>query len=256
MKGLNPAITDWQGRRVWIVGASSGIGAALAGQLGKAGAHLALSARRENALREIAGDKDLILPIDVSDAESLRMAHDQILDRWESIDMVIYCAGVYTPMRAWEIDLAVVKEALTINLQGVYNLLDAVVPVYLKKGMGGICLVSSVAGYTGLPKALAYGPCKAALINLAQILYTDLSPRGIGVYLVNPGFVATRLTQNNDFKMPALITPDEAAEAILNGIGKGRFEIHFPKRFTGWMKWLGRMPDRIRFYLLGKAVET
>jgi len=256
MKGLNPAITDWQGRRVWIVGASSGIGAALAAQLGKAGAHLALSARRENALREIAGDKDLTLPVDVSDAESLRTAHDQILSHWERIDMVIYCAGVYTPMRAWEIDLAVVKEALTINLQGVYNLLDALLPVYLEKGTGGICLVSSVAGYTGLPKALAYGPGKAALINLAQILYTDLSPKGIGVYLVNPGFVATRLTQNNDFNMPALITPDKAAEAILNGIGKGQFEIHFPKRFTGWMKWLSRMPDRIRFYLLGKAVET
>ena len=256
MKGLNPEITDWQGRRVWIVGASSGIGAALAGQLGKAGAHLALSARRENALREVAGDKDLVLPVDVSDARSLHTAHDQILDRWENIDMVIYCAGVYTPMRAWEIDLTVVKEALTINLQGVYNLLDAVVPVYLKKGTGDICLVSSVAGYTGLPKALAYGPGKAALINLAQILYTDLSPRGIGVYLVNPGFVATRLTQNNDFQMPALITPGEAAQAILNGIGKGRFEIHFPRRFTGWMKWLGRMPDRLRFYLLGKAVET
>ena len=107
-----------------------------------------------------------------------------------------------------------------------------------------------------MPKALAYGPGKAALINLAQILYTDLSPRGIGVYLINPGFVATRLTQNNDFHMPALITPDEAAEAILNGIGKGRFEVHFPKRFTGWMKWLGRMPDRLRFYLLKKAIET
>ena len=256
MKSLNPKITDWQGKRVWIIGASSGIGAALAQQLGKAGARLALSARRETALREIGAEEDLILPVDVADAEALRRASDLLLDRWGGIDLVVYCAGVYTPMRAWEIDLAVVKEAITINLQGAYNLLAAVVPVLIGNGAGGICLVSSVAGYTGLPKALAYGPGKAALINLAQILYTDLSPRGIGVYLVNPGFVATRLTQDNDFKMPALITPEEAAQEIVSGLGKGLFEIHFPKRFTGWMKWLGRMPDRIRFYLLGKAVQS
>jgi short-subunit dehydrogenase len=256
MKSLNPKITEWHGKRVWIVGASSGIGAALARQLGKAGARLALSARRENALRKIGAEEDLIMPVDVADAEALRRAYDLLLDRWGGIDLVVYCAGVYTPMRAWEIDLAVVKEAMTINLQGVYNLLAAIVPVFTRNGAGGICLVSSVAGYTGLPKALAYGPGKAALINLAQILYTDLSPRGIGVYLVNPGFVATRLTQDNDFKMPALITPEEAAREIFAGLGKGLFEIHFPRRFTGWMKWLGRMPDRIRFYFLGKAVQS
>jgi len=256
MKTLNPAISDWQGRRVWIVGGSSGIGAALAGQLREAGAILALSARREKALRDVAGDKDVIVPVDVGDAEALSAALDLLLDRWGGVDMVIYCAGVYTPMRAWEIDLKLVRETLSINLQGVYNLLDAIVPVLIRQGSGGICLVSSAAGYTGLPKALAYGPGKAALINLAQILYTDLSPRGIGVYLVNPGFVATRLTQKNDFNMPALITPEKAAEEITAGIGKGQFEIHFPRRFTLWMKWLGRMPDRIRFYLLAKAVET
>jgi NAD(P)-dependent dehydrogenase (short-subunit alcohol dehydrogenase family) len=256
MKSLNPKITDWHGKRVWIVGASSGIGAALARQLGKAGARLALSARREHALREIGAKEDLIVPVDVADAEALQRTVDLLLDRWGGIDLVVYCAGVYSPMRAWEIDLTVVREALTINLQGAYNLLAAVVPVFTREGAGGICLISSVAGYTGLPQALAYGPGKAALINLAQILYTDLSPRGIGVYLVNPGFVATRLTRQNEFTMPALITPEVAAEEIMAGIGKGRFEIHFPKRFTGWMKWLGRMPDRIRFYLLGKAVKS
>jgi len=129
-------------------------------------------------------------------------------------------------------------------------------PGFYQERCGGICLVSSVDGYTGLPKALAYGPGKAALIDLAQILYTDLSPRGTGVYLVNPGFVATRLTRQNEFKMPALITAGVAAEAILAGIGKGQFEILFPKRFTGWMKWFGRMPDRIRFYLLAKVVHS
>jgi short-subunit dehydrogenase len=256
MKSLNPKITDWDGKRVWIVGASSGIGAALARQLEKAGARLALSARREEALREVAVRDELIVPFDVTDVAALHRARDLLLDRWRGIDLVIYCAGVYTPMRAWEIDLAAVRETLAINLQGVYNLLEAVVPIFVRQGSGGICLVSSVAGYSGLPKAMAYGPSKAALINLAQILYTDLSPRGIGVYLINPGFVATQLTQQNDFKMPALITPDAAATAIVAGLGKGHFEIHFPRRFTGWMKFLSHLPDRIRFYLVGKAVET
>jgi len=131
-----------------------------------------------------------------------------------------------------------------------------ITPYFLRRHRGGICLVASVAGYTGLPEALAYGPSKAALINLAQILYTDLAPRGIGVYLVNPGFVETRLTQQNNFAMPALISPAEAAREIILGIAKGRFEIHFPKRFTWWMKWLSRLPDRLRFYLLSKAAKS
>lgn len=256
MNRPNPAISDWRSHRVWILGASSGIGAALAENLRNAGAVVAISARREKALREVAGEKDLVAPVDVSDADALRKTRDLLMDRWGGIDMVVYCAGVCTPMRAWEIDLPVVREALEINLLGVYNLLEAIIPVFVEKGAGNISLVSSVAGYSGLPKALAYGPAKSALINLAQILYTDLSPRGIGVYLVYPGFAATRLTQKNDFNMPALITPAEAAEAIVAGIDRGRFEIHFPKRFTLWMKWLGHMPDPLRFYLLRKAVQS
>lgn len=256
MKSLNPRITDWNGYRVWILGASSGIGAALARQLGAAGARLALSARRETALREASQTTDLIVPLDVLDVKALQTARDLLLEQWGGIDLVVYCAGVYNPMRAWDIDLAVVRETLAINLQGVYNLLDVTVPFFMENARGGICLVASVAGYTGLPKALAYGPSKAAMINLAQVLYTDLSPHGIGVYLVNPGFVATRLTKNNDFKMPALVTPDEAAGEFIRGIAKGSFEIHFPKRFTRWMKWLSYLPDRARFYLLKKAVES
>ena len=254
MRSLNPKINDWRGQRVWIVGASSGIGAALIPPLREAGAKLALSARREAALRKVSTQDDIVLPLDVTDSGSLQSAGETLRERWRGIDMVFYCAGVYTPMRAWEMDLKVVRETLETNLQGAYNLLHAVLPLLTKQGAGGICLVASAAGFTGLPKALAYGPGKSALINLAQILYADLSPRGIGVYLVNPGFVATRLTQKNDFRMPALIDSDEAAREIIRGIGKGRFETHFPRRFTRFMKLLARLPDRLRFYLLRKAV--
>jgi short-subunit dehydrogenase len=255
MSSLNPKIKDWCGLRVWIIGASSGIGAALACQLGEAGARLALSARGEGRLREIAGEVGAqLMPLDVTDRDSLRTARDRLLEQWSGIDMVVYCAGIYTPMRTWEMDPAAVRETLAVNLQGAYNLIEMVTPLLLEQGAGGICLLASVAGYTGLPKALAYGPSKAALINLAQILYTDLSPRGIGVYLVNPGFVSTRLTQQNDFEMPALITPERAAQEILCGIAKGHFEIHFPKRFTYWVRGLARLPDALRFYLLKRSV--
>jgi short-subunit dehydrogenase len=251
---LNPRITDWQGMRVWIVGASSGIGEALARRIGASGAQLALSARREQSLREHAREEDLILPLDVTKEEELQGAKDEILTTWGGLDLVIYCAGVYQPMRSWEMQPSVIKQRLGINLPGAFNLLDAGRPLYLPQKAGHIAIMASVAGYTGLPKALVYGPSKAALINLTQILYTDLSAKGIGVYLINPGFVATRLTEQNDFDMPALITPDDAAKEILKGMRKGEFEIHFPKRFSLWMKLLSRLPDTIRFTLLKKAV--
>jgi short-subunit dehydrogenase len=251
---LNPRITDWREKRIWIIGASNGIGAALAALLMNKGARLAISARNEAALQAIAEEDTLVMPLDVTHEDSLKRAGDELQNRWGGIDMVVYCAGVYTPMRSWDIDLPVVRQSLEINLQGAYNLLDAIMPCYLEQEKGSLCIVASVAGYTGLPKALAYGPGKAALINLAHILYTELSTRGIGVYLVNPGFVDTRLTEQNDFDMPALISTEQAAMEILKGIGQGRFEIHFPKRFTYWMKLLSRLPDRIRFSLLKKAV--
>jgi len=250
---LNPRLADWRGQRVWIIGASSGIGAALAQRLRTAGARLALSARREEGLREAAGPQGRILPLDVRDQAAVAAAHERLQRDWGGVDLVIYSAGVYRPMRGWQIDLPSVDEALAVNLRGVYTLLQAVVPGFIERGAGGLCLLASVAGYTGLPKALAYGPFKAALINLAQILYADLSPRGIGVYLVNPGFVATRLTAQNDFAMPALITPEAAAAAILEGLRRGRFEIHFPRRFSWWMKLLSRLPDRVRLPLLRRV---
>lgn len=253
---LNSRITDWHEKRVWIIGASNGIGAALSTLLMHRGARLAISARNEADLQAIAQEEAIVMPLDVRHADSLKRVGDELLNRWGGIDMVVYCAGIYTPMRSWNLDLPMVRQSLEINLQGAYNVLDAILPYYLKQGKGDLCIVASVAGYAGLPKALAYGPSKAALINLAQILYTDLSGRGIGVYLVNPGFVDTRLTEQNDFDMPALISAEQAAAEILKGIGQGRFEIHFPKRFTVWMKLLSRLPDSLRFLLLKKAVRS
>jgi short-subunit dehydrogenase len=158
-------------------------------------------------------------------------------------------------MRASSLDLADMQEHLKINYLGALYLLEALLPALLARGSGHISLVGSVAGYRGLPNSLAYGPTKAALINLAETLYLDLHPKGIGVSLVNPGFVKTPLTAGNAFDMPALISPEEAAQAMLQGWARGDFELHFPKRFTLWMKALRLLPNRLFFSLVGRVAQ-
>ena len=239
---MNPRIVDWQGRRVWLVGASSGVGAAFARALAARGARLALSARNRERLGELGIEGALILPADATDAASLLAAHRGLQAVWGGLDLVVYLAGDYVPMRADDFDLAAAERVVDVNFRGAMRL-AATVLRELEAG-GGIAFVASVAGYRGLPKALAYGPGKAALIHFAECLWYDLNPKGIGVWIVNPGFVATRLTDRNDFAMPALQTPEQAAAAMVEGFAAGGFEIHFPRRFTRLMKCIAHLPYR------------
>ena len=245
---LNPRITEWSGRRVWIVGASSGIGAALAKALLARGARLALSARRREPLDAIAAGSDaVVLPLDVTDAQAMRDAAGRLLGQWNGLDLVVLLAAAYREMRASTWNLEDARRIVDVNIGGVLNGIDAVLPTLRSQRAGAIAIVASVAGYAGLPQALAYGPTKAALINFAETLYLDLHPEGVGVYLVCPGFVETPLTAGNAFEMPALMKPDEAARRIVEGFAAGRFEIHFPRRFTGWLKLLRMLPYRLQF---------
>jgi NAD(P)-dependent dehydrogenase (short-subunit alcohol dehydrogenase family) len=256
---LNPAITDWRGRVVWLVGASTGIGRATAERLHAAGAVVVASARDAGALAQFceghAGAQ--ALPLDVTEATAVRAAADGIVARHGRIDLVMYCAGHYRPQRATAYDLAEMLRHQQVNVTGAYHLLDAVLPALLRQAAAGraahLSLVASVAGYRGLPNALAYGPTKAALINLAEVLYLDLRPRGVGVSIINPGFVETPLTAHNEFDMPALIGPDEAARHIVEGWGRGRFEIHFPRRFTLWLKAARLLGDGLYFAAVRRA---
>jgi len=284
---LNTPIREWAGRRVWIVGASSGIGEALALALARRGARLALSARGRERLEAVcaacdaaagagptAGDAGalanaavepahraespapagvLALALDLSRAGEIERARDRLLAAWGGIDLVVFNAGTYRPLRAWELTAEAVRETLETNLVGTMSATAAVLPTLLAQGHGAIALVGSVAGYGGLPKALVYGPSKAALINFAEVLHLDLSPRGIGVFLIDPGFVATPLTAQNDFAMPALQTPEQAAAAIVDGFARGDFEIHFPKRFTRALKLLQLLPRPLYFALIRRA---
>lgn len=252
---MNDRIDDWDGRRVWLIGASSGIGAALAALLLDHGAHVALSARNRAALRANCGGRAraLALPLDVTDHSSVLGARDELCALWPRIDLVLLIAGGYNEMRADSFDLAAANRLVDLNLRGAFNCLDAVLPVLLEQGGGGLGIVASVAGYGGLPKALAYGPTKAALINLSESLYLDLRPRGIAVYQINPGFVDTPLTAANDFPMPALMTADAAAWELLRGMERGQFHIHFPKRFTSGMRLARLLPYRLYFWLVRKV---
>ena len=246
---LNPAVVDWRGRVVWIVGASSGIGRATASQLHAAGARVVVSARGAAALNDfVAGHPGSVaLPLDVADRAATAAALQQLLSLHGKLDLAMYCAGHYKAMRATEFDLDEMQRHLQVNYVGALHMLDAVLKTVIAQGHGHISLVSSVAGYRGLPKAMAYGPTKAALQQLAETLYLDLHPLGIGVSVINPGFVATTLTAGNAFTMPALLTPEQAASHILQGWARGRFDIHFPKRFTFWLKLLRLLPYGLYF---------
>ena len=251
---LNPPMVDWHGKTVWIVGASSGIGAATAAALHARGARVIVSARKAAALHDFTaqhpGSQALVL--DATDRQAVQAAAESLLASGP-LDSVLYCAGHYNAMRAFAMDGPDLERHLLVNYTGALYLLQAVVPALLAQGHGHISLVGSVAGYRGLPNSLAYGPTKAALANLAETLYLDLRDKGVGVSLVSPGFVQTPLTANNAFDMPALITPEQAAAAMLHGWAKGQFEIHFPKRFTLWMQLLRLLPDRLFFPLVRRA---
>lgn len=250
---LNARMTEWEGRRVWLVGASSGIGRATASALHGLGGQVIVSARDVVALQDFARQHPgaQAVPLDVTDAPAVKRAAQALLAQGP-LDAVVYCAGHYRAMTADQLDLPDLLRHNQVNYLGALHVLDAVLPGLLAQPegrRGHLSLMASVAGYRGLPNSLAYGPTKAALINLAETLYLDLHGQGVGVSLINPGFVETPLTAQNDFKMPALISPAQAAQAILKGWARGRFEIHFPRRFTFWMKVLRCLPYTAYFAL-------
>ncbi len=255
---FNPPLEDWHGKVAWVIGASTGIGRATADALLERGARVAVSARDATALNALAAQRPegqvMVLPFDIGDAHAVRAAH-AALARRGPIDLVLCCAGHYRAQRATAFDRAQMLMHNQVNYVGAINVLDVVLPSMIAQGSGHISLVASVAGFRGLPQSLAYGPTKAALTNLSEVLYADLHALGLGVSVVQPGFVETPLTAQNGFQMPALISPAQAAEAMLRGWADGAFEIHFPKRFTWWMKLLRVLPYRLYFPLVSRFTK-
>lgn len=252
-------ISNFSGKRVWLIGASSGIGEACAKALLNAGARVALSSRRVERLNQIAllgsTEHTLVLPLDVTNEVQLESGYQSILSAWGGIDLLLFVSGVYIPLRADSFDIKAAEQTIDANLLGPMRAVALVLPEMLKAHAGHIAIVGSVAGYSGLPKALAYGPSKAAIINFCEILYYDLLPQGISVHMISPGFVATEATAQNDFEMPALITAEQAATEILSGIQQGEFDIHFPKRFSRFLKFLRILPYPIYFWIVRRFVK-
>lgn len=250
--GNKELMQSLQGQYVWMIGASSGIGAATAIALSQHGANLILSARRESQLKEVMsqlkGENHQLLAFDVSD-------HQQTVDAFQSIkrlDRVIFLAAVYDPSAAGRADIHFIHKSLQVNLGGVYNMLDVVTPFFETQGHGQINLCGSVAGYFGLPNAQPYSSTKAAIINLAETLYVEYQPKNIDIKLISPGFVRTEMTEMNTFDMPMMIEVDEAAQHIVAGITATNFEIHFPKKFTVIMKLFRSLPYCLSFKLSQK----
>lgn len=251
---FNPKLTQWHDKRVWIVGASTGIGEALARQLDERGARCMISARSADKLEALAKDlsKAVAQPLDITDLSTVQHAFSQIIEQWGGVDLVVLMAGTYQEMSVDQFDLQAVRTQIDVNLNGSMNVLDTVLPTLMSQKYGHLSIVSSVAGYRGLPNSLAYGPTKAALINLAEALHMELKASNVGVSVVNPGFVDTPLTRKNQFPMPFLTTAENAAHEIIVGLEKGVFEIHFPKAFTRSLRTLRILPYSLYFAAVKK----
>lgn len=236
---------------VWLIGASSGIGAALAAQLHAAGYRLLLSARSLEGLKETAArcdHKPHLLPCDVTDKAAVAA-----LELPFTPDIVIYNAGAYTPMGAMAFDLDKAETMLETNLTGAFRVVAKILPLFLAQNKGHIVLVGSVAAYAGLPNAIGYGASKAGIYHFAQNLKLDLAKTDLKVQVVSPGFVKTRLTDQNNFNMPFIMDVDKAAARIVSGLKSESFEIAFPKRFVYILKTLSLLPAWLYFKLVSKV---
>jgi len=239
-------------KTAWITGASSGIGRALALALAREGVVVAASARSREALEALAAEagngRILPTPLDVADRAAVTAAAEAAVRVFRGPpDLAVLNAGTYLPMSADAFDAARFRTQVEVNLMGTVHMLEALLPAYLAAKKGHIAIVSSVAGYRGLPTGAAYGATKAALNNLAESLKYDLDRAGVKLQLVNPGFVKTPLTGKNDFKMPFLMPVEDAVARMIAGLRSSRFEITFPRRFTWQLKLLRLLPYRLYF---------
>jgi short-subunit dehydrogenase len=261
---FNPKIKrqDWCGKNVWLIGASTGIGEAFARQIAGLGARVLLSARGVEKLQKLADQlpNSTAIPLDFTNVGAVQAAWTLVsaaCDRGMP-DMVLINAGSYEAMLAKEFDLMRAKQQFDVNVNGPLNVLSQVLPAFTRAGRGHIALVSSVAGYSALPKAMVYGASKSALTYMAHSLYLELVTHGdqgaMGVTVICPGFVKTPLTAGNDFYMPAIISAQKASQAMLDGFARGEFEIHFPKRFTLFLKVLGWLPRPWYFKLMRRLL--
>lgn len=244
------------GQKVWIIGASSGIGAATARELQARGAHVVISARREDKLQEVSEGRMTCVTLDASDRDAVRdalvAASGAGAGDAGAPDLVIYCAGYWKQTPKGTFDAEEFERHVSINLMGLANVIDACTPAFVTRGSGTLVGVASVAGYRGVPGGEYYGATKAAMINLLEALRGSLRPKGVDVVTVCPGFVKTDMTESNDFPMPFAVSAERAAREIVDGLEEGKQEIVFPKRMMAAMKAARLVPVRAWTMLVGR----
>lgn len=227
---------ELNGKTAWVVGGSSGIGAALAQELAARGARVAVSARREERLLEVSGGRMLVVPADTTDVDGIKAAAQRVRAELGPLDLAVLNAGYWQQMSARDWDTEEFRRHVEVNLVGMSNGIAAVLPDMLERGRGVMAGVASVAGYRGMPGAEGYGATKAGQINLLEGLRAEVARQGVRVVTVCPGFVRTEMTARNRFPMPFIIDAEDAAQAICDGLEKGRAEIVFPTRLALLMK--------------------
>ncbi|MGA0140493.1 MAG: SDR family NAD(P)-dependent oxidoreductase [Pelagibacteraceae bacterium] len=244
-------------KKIWITGASSGIGKAVAEKFAAEGWMVAASARRQEILNKMAENQNIFAyPLDVTQKENVTKTFNNIIEDFKNVDICLFCSGTYDPKLEQEINIEQNKFVMETNYFGVLNCIKAVETYFKNKKSGQISIVSSVAAYRGLPNSSGYGPSKAALTNLTESIYFDFKKHNVKISLVSPGFIKTPLTDKNEFPMPFIRSPEFAADKIFQGLTKKNiFEIHFPLGLTLTLKFLRILPYKLYLFLIDKFVK-
>ena len=244
-------------KKIWITGASSGIGRAVAEKFAKEGWKVAISARRKEILDEMAKNPNIFsFPLDVTKEDQVNEVFSKIMENFKYLDICFFCSGTYNPKYEQKIDAKKIKSTMDTNFLGTVHCVKSVESFFKNKKSGQISIVSSVAGYRGLPNSSGYGPSKAALTNFAESIYFDFKKYNVKISVISPGFIKTPLTDKNEFQMPFIKSPEFAAEKMFNGLTKtNAFEIHFPKALTVILKILRILPYKVYLYLIDKGVK-
>ena len=244
-------------KKIWITGASSGSGKALAEKFASEGWKVAASARRKEILDEMSSHENIFsYPLDVTNQDQIKISFEKIIEDFNGLDLCVFSSGTYDPKLEQEINVKQNKFVMETNFFGVLYCINAVENYFKNKKNGHISIVSSVAAYRGLPNSSGYGPSKAALTNLTESLYFDFKKHNVRISLVSPGFIKTPLTDKNEFPMPFIKSPEFAAEKMFNGLTKSKaFEIHFPKALTILLKIFRVLPYKIYLFLIDKGVK-
>ena len=243
---------------IWITGASSGIGKALSIKFAQEGWIVAASARREGLLQELNRINKNIhsFPLDVTNPEQCKKVFENIIKKFSDIEISIFGTGIHDPNSEKKFNLEKIREIMEVNYFGTLNSINSVYDYYNDKKSGQISVISSVAGYRGLPAAGAYCASKSALTSFTESLRFEMTRKNVRVSLVSPGFIKTPMTDQNDFPMPMIKSPEFAAEQIYIGLTKKTgFEIHFPKAFTFFLKFLRILPNSIYFKLINMGCK-